>query len=99
MKKLIALCTIFASLASYTALSIDYTRDPDPEYDRLDGMGPSGKRVDVIEWEGNLEVHVYPKGSLRGLALTIDRQKKDKPVMVIGYRFDNAPKTQLIRRA
>jgi hypothetical protein len=99
MKKLIALCIAVASLASYTAFSIDYTRDPDPEYDRLDGTGKSGKTVNVIEWEGNLEVHVYPKGSLKGLALKIDRANKDKPVMVIGYRFDNSPKEQLIRRA
>jgi hypothetical protein len=69
------------------------------DFDRLDGTGASGKRVDVIEWEGNLEVHVYPKGSLKGLALKLDEKNKDKPVMVIGYRFDNAPKSQLIRRA
>lgn len=46
--------------------------DPKTEYDRLDGTGPSHKRVDVIEWEGNLEVHVYPAGSLKGLAAKID---------------------------
>lgn len=69
------------------------------EYDRLDGMGASGKKVNVIEWEGNLEVHVYPAGSLKGLALTIDRKAKDKPVMVIGYRFNDNPGKQLIRRA
>lgn len=74
-------------------------QDPDPDFDRLDGHGPSGKRVDVVEWEGNLEIHVYPAGSLAGLALKMDRKNKDKPVMVIGYRFDNAPKQQLIRRA
>lgn len=67
-------------------------------YDRLDGRGASGKRVDVIEWEGNLEVHVYPKGSLAGLALKLDRAKS-KTVMVIAYRFTNDPKKQLIRRA
>jgi len=69
------------------------------KFDRLDGRGESGKRVDVIEWEGNLEIHVYPKGSLKGLALKIDKKNKDKPVMVIGYRFNNAPQKQLIRRA
>jgi hypothetical protein len=69
------------------------------EYDRLDGMGASGKKVNVIEWEGNLEIHVYPAGSLKGLALTIDRKTKDKPVMVIGYRFNDNPEKQLIRRA
>jgi len=69
------------------------------EYDRLDGMGASGKKVNVIEWEGNLEVHVYPAGSLKSLALTIDHKTKDKPVMVIGYRFNDNPQKQLIRRA
>ncbi len=68
-------------------------------FDRLDGKGPSGKRVDVIEWENNLELHVYPAGSLAGLALTLDPNLKDKKVMVIGYRFQNQPKKQLIRRA
>jgi hypothetical protein len=69
------------------------------DFDRLDGRGASGKRVDVIEWEGNLEIHVYPKGSLAGLALKIDEPSKDKKVMVIGYRFNEKPKEQLIRRA
>ncbi len=71
----------------------------DDDYDRLDGTGLSGKKVQVIEWEGNLEVHVYPAGSLKGLALKLDKRNKDKPVMVIGYRFDSDPKNQLIRRA
>lgn len=34
------------------------------EYDRLDGVGASGKKVDVIEWEGSLEIHVYPADTL-----------------------------------
>lgn len=72
--------------------------EPKETYDRLDGTGPSTKKVDVIEWEGNLEIHVYPKGSLKGLGLTIDRTKKEKPVMVIEYRFNSVPYT-LIRRA
>jgi hypothetical protein len=72
--------------------------DPDANYDRLDGSGQSGKTVQVIEWEGNLEIHVYPKGSLKGLALKIDKTK-DKKVMVIGYRFADNPREQLIRRA
>jgi len=74
-------------------------QDPDPDYDRLDGKGYSGKKVDVVEWEGNLEIHVYPAGSLKGLALKVDKRNEDKPVMVIGYRFDNDPSKQLIRRA
>lgn len=74
-------------------------KDPDADYDRLDGTGRSGKKVDVVEWEGNLEIHVYPAGSLAGLALKLDKKNKEKPVMVIGYRFTNDTKTQLIRRA
>lgn len=73
--------------------------DPDADYDRLDGTGASGKKVNVIEWEGNLEIHVYPAGSLKGLALKLDKRDKNKSVMVIGYRFDSAPQKQLVRRA
>jgi hypothetical protein len=70
----------------------------DEIFDRLDGKGPSGKRVDVIEWEGNLEVHVYPKGSLKGLGAKLDDREKGKKVMVIAYRF-NAKDRPLVRRA
>jgi hypothetical protein len=87
------------SLVSKFAHAADSQSAQEEEYDRLDGMGASGKKVNVIEWEGNLEVHVYPAGSLKGLALTIDRKTKDKPVMVIGYRFNDNPGKQLIRRA
>ena len=80
-------------------LSVTALLRAEEDYDRLDGKGASGKRVDVIEWEGNLEVHVYPKGSLVGLALKLDQRQKDKTVMVIAYRFNNAPKKPLIRRA
>jgi len=70
------------------------------EFDRLDGHGPTGKKVDVIEWENNLEIHVYPKGSLRTLGLKIDREPKTtkNAVMVIEYAFNGVPYT-LIRRA
>ncbi len=68
------------------------------EFDRLDGTGPSGKKVNVIEWENNLEIHVYPKGSLSGLGLKVDRKDKNKPVMVIEYSFKGTPYT-IIRRA
>lgn len=100
MKFLAGLATLlFAlSIGSVFAGSPGGAVDPDPEYDRLDGAGKSGKKVDVVEWEGNLEIHVYPKGSLKGLALKLDDRNKQKPVLVIGYRFDNAPQTQLIRR-
>jgi hypothetical protein len=68
------------------------------EYDRLDGHGLTRKKVDVVEWENNLEIHVYPKGSLRSLGMKIDRTNKDKPAMVIEYAFHGISYT-LIRRA
>ncbi len=70
------------------------------DFDRLDGHGATAKKVDVIEWEGNLEIHVYPKGSLRSLAMKVDHESKTSKnaVMVIEYGFTNVPYT-LIRRA
>jgi hypothetical protein len=70
------------------------------DFDRLDGHGPTAKKVDVIEWEGNLEIHVYPKGSLRSLGMKIDHESKSTKnnVMVIEYGFNSIPYT-LIRRA
>lgn len=99
-----ALAAFFVSLAVAPALGPGARagqsyQDPDPDYDRLDGTGRSGKRVDVIEWEGNLEIHVYPRGSLKGLSLKLDDRNQAKPVMVIGYRFESQPKERLIRRA
>jgi hypothetical protein len=70
------------------------------EFDRLDGHGASHKKVDVIEWEGNLELHFYPQGSLRSLAMKIDHESKTTKnnVMVIEYGFNGVPYT-MIRRA
>ena len=68
------------------------------EFDRLDGKGPSRKRVDVIEWESNLEIHVYPRGSLSSLGLKVDRTNKNSPIMVIEYGLTGIPYT-LVRRA
>src|SRR5687767_8204018 len=90
---------VMCGLTSGPGYSSSVAEDPDPLFDRLDGTGRSGKKVDVIEWEGNLEIHVYPKGSLKSLALKLDKRNKDKTVMVIGYRFNNDPGKQLIRRA
>ncbi len=84
-------------MAIVTGAATSYSVFAEEVYDRLDGKGPSGKRVDVIEWEGNLEVHVYPKGSLKGLSAKLDDRVEGKKVMVIGYRF--GAKDRLVRRA
>lgn len=91
----------FLSATTHSLRADDSGSDPnsDANYDRLDGVGKSGKTVQVIEWEDNLEIHVYPPGSLKGLALKIDHPSNGKKVMVIGYRFADNPKQQLIRRA
>lgn len=70
------------------------------EYDRLDGHGATAKKVDFIEWEGNFEVHVYPKGSLKTLGMKIDHESKSTKgaVMVMELGFQGVPYT-LIRRA
>lgn len=67
-------------------------------FDRLDGTGPSKKRVDVVEWEGNLEIHVYPKSSTKGLGAKLDDRESTKKVMVIGYHFNGASEP-IVRRA
>ncbi len=67
-------------------------------FDRLDGTGPSKKRVDVVEWDGNLEIHVYPKGSLKGMGVKLDDREKGKKVMVISYDLKDT-KEPLVRRA
>ncbi len=87
---------IFASAQANPAARI-----PEPkEFDRLDGRGATRKKVDVVEWEKNLEIHVYPKGSLTRLGLKIDRESKTtkNAVMVIEYGFQGVPYT-MIRRA
>lgn len=73
--------------------------DPDADYDRLDGQGRSGKTVNVVEWEGNLEIHVYPENSLIGLSAKIDMGARGSKVMVLGYRMNSEPNVTLIRRA
>lgn len=88
----LAVAMTWISISSRDALAFD------DDYDRLDGHGRSGKRVNVIEWQGNLEIHVYPGGSTRSLALKIDDRNPAKKVMVIGYRFDSNPGEQLVRR-
>jgi hypothetical protein len=68
------------------------------DYDRLDGTGKSGLKVNVIEWEGNLELHSEPPGKLQGFSLKVDDSVQDKKVMVIGYRIQGQSRP-LIRRA
>src|SRR6478672_2141360 len=98
-KKFLGFAGVLGVVAWIAAGTVNAATAGDDDYDRLDGVGRSGKKVNVIEWEGNLEVHVYPGGSLKGLALKLDKRNKDKPVMVIGYRFNDNPGVQLIRRA
>ena len=85
-------------LALLTGVATSYSVFAEEVYDTLDGKGPSHKKVDVVEWEGNLEVHVYPKGSAAGLGVKLDDRTKGKRVMVIGYRF-KGQKEVLVRRA
>lgn len=97
MKTLLALLAVLSLTSMHAARAA--TVDPDADYDRMDGTGASGKTVNVIEWEGNLEIHVSPPGSLVGLGLKLDKRVKDKSVMVIAYRFDSDPGHAQIRRA
>jgi len=85
-------------VAFVTGIVTSYSVFAQGVFDRLDGSGPSKVRVDVIEWDGNLEVHVYPRGALKGLSAKLDDREQGKKVMVIGYRLGNS-KTPLIRRA
>jgi hypothetical protein len=85
-------------LALVTGVATSYSVFAEPIYDVLDGTGPSHKKVDVVEWEGNLEVHVYPKGSAAGLGVKLDDRTEGKKVMVIAYRF-KGQKEVLVRRA
>jgi hypothetical protein len=88
--------------ASFLLLACPSTRAAGPSdlsFDRLDGTGPSGKKVDLIEWAGNLEIHVYPAGGLKGLGAVLDNKDKSRPVLVLAYRFDGNPKAKVIRRA
>lgn len=77
------------------------SREPKDEFDRLDGTGPSRKKVDFIDWwsqEKQYEVHVKPKGSLVGVNFEIDREDKKKdPVIIIEYKLQGVPYT-IVRR-
>lgn len=96
------IAVILLSLSAQAEMG-DYA-NPDPTFDPLDGTGESGAEVNVIEWQENrtslpqLEIHVY-KGSLAGMGLKLDKRNKNKPVMVIAYRFGSDPGKVLTRRA
>jgi hypothetical protein len=68
------------------------------DFERLDGTGGSGVKVNFIEWEGNAEIHFYPKGALAGLGLKLLKNEKGKYVFVQSYRFKSMPKQIYIRR-
>lgn len=68
------------------------------DFDRLDGTGPSHVKIQVIEWEGNLEIHVTPKGALRGLGIKYEKENKSQSILILAYRLGLAT-PPLIRRA
>jgi len=89
---IVALALLSGIITSYSVFAYESV------FDRLDGTGPSKKRVDAIEWDGNLELHVYPKGSTASIGAKLDDRESGKKVMVVGYRF-NGSKEPLVRRA
>lgn len=97
MRKLAFVSAVVFLLTAASVMAGESVRKDD--FDRLDGRGPSRVKVDVIEWEGNLEVHVYPGGSLKSLAAKLDERERDKKVMVLGFRLHGQPGRQLVRRA
>jgi hypothetical protein len=91
------LITLLAGLLISSSLSV--AKEKKPKFDGLDGKGPSGVRVDLIAWDGNLEIHVYPKGKIAGLGFVIDNKSKEK-ALVISYRFKNTSNDEpIIRRS
>ncbi len=91
--------TMIFAFAIITGVITSYSVFADePKYDRLDGRGASGTKVDVIEWEGNLEIHTYPRGSMKALGAKVDDRVEGKKVMVIAYEFKGQTHP-LVRRA
>lgn len=78
--------------------SISIFAQSNAEFDRLDGTGHSKAKVDVIEWENNLEIHDNTIGKVLGMGAKIDDRTADKKVLVIAFRIQGEPKP-LIRRA
>lgn len=67
-------------------------------FDRLDGTGPSHVKVHVVEWEGNLEIHVTPKGALQGLGIKYEKENKSRSILILAYRL-GLTTSPLVRRA
>tara|TARA_Y100000590_G_scaffold390511_3_gene466355 strand:+ start:64 stop:777 length:714 start_codon:yes stop_codon:yes gene_type:complete len=67
-------------------------------YEVLDGAGPSRTKVDVIEFKGKMEIHVYPPEHLLGLGARVEKNSDGEKVMVLSYRLSTTSKP-LIRRA
>lgn len=67
------------------------------EYDRLDGRGSSQGKVDIVEWENNLEVQISPSHALLALGAKLDPSTRNRKVLVLEYKFANGIK--LVRRA
>jgi hypothetical protein len=86
------------AMTAMIAASVSVFAAPKDNFDRLDGFGPSRAKVDVIEWEDNLEVHAEPMGKLLGLGAKIDDRTPGKKILVIGFRMQGEPSV-FVRRA
>ena len=84
--------------AIFAGAATSYSVFAEEQYDRLDGTGASGKKMDVVEWEGNLELHVSPKGTTGGIGAKLDDRTEGKKVLVMGIRL-KTQKEVLVRRA
>ncbi len=91
------LLSLFA-MTAMIAVSVSVFAAPKDNFDRLDGFGPSKAKVDVIEWEDNLEIHAEPMGKLLGLGAKIDDRTPGKKILVIGFRMQGEPSV-FVRRA
>src|SRR5262245_25722027 len=91
---------VLFAFALITGIVTSYSVFSEDQFDRLDGNGASRKKIEVIEWEGNIEIHAFPTGGLKGLAAKLDDRVQGKKVMVLGYRFGEFGKSKpLVRRA
>jgi hypothetical protein len=68
------------------------------DFDRFDGTGKSKAKIDVIEWEQNIEIHSDGYGKVLGLGAKLDDRDSNKKVLVIGFRLNGSSGT-FVRRA